>query len=632
MTKLNHISGSKHKQACNCRISCYLITLMIIFLSASGLFAQNSVKNYGLNNNNPILYPAAAKKQAINNALAAEGATTTAQDYNAPGQKTVTNIGEAAGDLQMEAVGDTFGSRITEKMKSKYLTNKEADKAPVFGENLFYSSNTLPFIPIHNPEYIISNGDMISISTWGELKVNGVFQIDSQGNILLPKIDPIHLSGVLNKKLNMVIKQAIKTEFKNNVKIYANLVTAQRIKVFVSGYVLKPGIYAGISSNSVLSFLKQAGGIILNQGSFRDIKMVRNGKTFAKVDLYDFIRNGKLPYIQLQQMDSIVVGPLKGSIEITGRVLRPARFEPDSDGKSLKKLIDIAGLKADATKILIHDDTGLTPRQYYISLNEISEYKATFGMTVTAVSDQNYNLVRAIITGAVNSPHQIIVPRGTTLQEVMEQHINIKPRASDENTRIFRKSIALKQKASIEASLDMLERDIYLTSPLTAEGATIQTVFANNVSNFVSKARQVEPKGQLIIHSPKDWKHINLEDEDVINVPYYSKTVRIDGAVVSPTALIYKPDWKLVDYIKATGGYINVADSSKIIIVSLSGAIKDNTSLAWYNFWTSVPAIEPGDYIMVLPGTSTQALTVVSAIAQVIYQVAVGARVIMPGL
>ena len=69
--------------------------------------------------------------------------------------------------------------------------------------------------------------------------------------------------------------------------------------------------------------LYRAGGV--NKiGSLRSIKVVRNGKKIADLDVYDFIMKGKLnDDVRLQDGDVVIVDPYESLVQITGKVKRP---------------------------------------------------------------------------------------------------------------------------------------------------------------------------------------------------------------------------------------------------------------------------------------------------------------------
>ncbi len=76
--------------------------------------------------------------------------------------------------------------------------------------------------------------------------------------------------------------------------VYVNLINSQPVAIFVTGFVLKPGRYAGGPTDSVLYYLDMAGGIDPERGSYRDVKILRNSKVLSALDLYPFILEGTI--------------------------------------------------------------------------------------------------------------------------------------------------------------------------------------------------------------------------------------------------------------------------------------------------------------------------------------------------
>ena len=91
------------------------------------------------------------------------------------------------------------------------------------------------------------------------------------------------------------------------------------------------------------------GGGPNQRGSLRDIKIIRNGKVFNRMDLYTYLLYGKTDEdVRLQDGDAIFV-PIRGRmVAIKGEVNAPALYELKSwDG--LQNLISLArGLKPTA--------------------------------------------------------------------------------------------------------------------------------------------------------------------------------------------------------------------------------------------------------------------------------------------
>ena len=69
---------------------------------------------------------------------------------------------------------------------------------------------------------------------------------------------------------------------------------ARTIVVNITGNVEAPGTYTISGFSSVLNALYAAGGPTDN-GSYRDISILRNGKEVISIDLYDYFVKGTYP-------------------------------------------------------------------------------------------------------------------------------------------------------------------------------------------------------------------------------------------------------------------------------------------------------------------------------------------------
>jgi len=147
-------------------------------------------------------------------------------------------------------------------------TNEVIDHQQAFGNWIFGGQFANQSFIGFNPSYEISVGDKISLKMWGGFEFVGDLVVDAQGNVFLPEVGPVAVQGVRNEDLNEVVTEAVKRVFKKNVGVYASLDGAEPVKIFVTGFVDQPGLYAGHASDSVLFFLDQAGGVDSQRGSF----------------------------------------------------------------------------------------------------------------------------------------------------------------------------------------------------------------------------------------------------------------------------------------------------------------------------------------------------------------------------
>src|SRR5690606_20277864 len=136
--------------------------------------------------------------------------------------------------------------------------------------------------------------------------------------------------------------------------VYTNLLTASPVAVFVTGGVQRPGRYAGIPSDSVLFFLDQAGGIDPDSGSYRHVKILRQGAVLEEADLYDFLLRGQLASTQFSDGDVILVERRGPVVEVQ----RPGR------APMLVELTSEQATGAEVLEIVAHDGrvNGVTVR------------------------------------------------------------------------------------------------------------------------------------------------------------------------------------------------------------------------------------------------------------------------------
>ncbi len=167
-----------------------------------------------------------------------------------------------------------------------------ADGEAMFGEQLFRPGAPQAYGAGFNPDYMLAIGDRVALRMWGSFTYEAIQPIDAQGNVFLPNVGPIHLAGVRNADLNEVVQASVRKVYRNNVGVYASLEASQPVRVYVTGFVVAPGQYAGLAAESVLGYLARAGGVDPERGSYIDVRLLRGGQQRAQFGLYDFLLRG----------------------------------------------------------------------------------------------------------------------------------------------------------------------------------------------------------------------------------------------------------------------------------------------------------------------------------------------------
>ena len=136
-----------------------------------------------------------------------------------------------------------------------------ADGEAMFGEQLFRPGAPQAYGAGFNPDYMLAIGDRVALRMWGAFTYEAIQPLDAQGNVFLPNVGPIHVAGVRNADLNEVVQASVRKVYRSNVGVYASLEASQPVRVYVTGFVVAPGQYAGLAAESVLGYLARAGGV-----------------------------------------------------------------------------------------------------------------------------------------------------------------------------------------------------------------------------------------------------------------------------------------------------------------------------------------------------------------------------------
>ncbi|AKJ26824.1 polysialic acid transporter [Caldimonas brevitalea] len=487
----------------------------------------------------------------------------------------------------------------------------------MFGSQIFTGRfGAVPFAGF-NPNYQVTTGDRISVRMWGAFSYDAVQPVDAQGNLFIPSVGPVNVQGVRNAELNQHVAVQVKRVFRATVGVYASLAAAQPVKVYVTGFVKAPGLYGGLSSDSILYYLDQAGGIDPDRGSYLEVDVLRGGQVRAKFDLYRFLLEGLIDHVQLQDGDTIVAYPRKHTVRVTGEVLNPYIFEFGKPRITGAELFALARPRPGATHLSIVRKIGAERRSEYHALAEADKVLIEDGDEVLLTSDKYPGTILVRIEGAHLGERTLVLPYGAVLKDALSR-LNPAPQANVQAIQLFRKSVAVRQKEMLETSLRGLEVYALTARSATSEEAELRSKEAGLILQFIERAKTVQFRGQVLLGEARESERTLLEDGDLIRIPEESNLVSVSGEVLFPNALVQRPGTTAKDYIRRVGGFTQTADDSKIILLGQDGVVKDADALPM-----------AGDEIIVLPKIETKRLEVTRGITQILYQIAVSAKVVL---
>ncbi|MES2654550.1 MAG: SLBB domain-containing protein [Bacteroidota bacterium] len=403
----------------------------------------------------------------------------------------------------------------------------------VFGAELFNNKNLTfePNLKIATPsDYQLGPDDELIIDIYGFSEETFNLKISPDGNIRIPYVGPVQVSG-------LTIEQARKKITQNLTKVYDRINSGETsvsitlgnirsIKVLIVGEVNLPGTYTLPSLATVFNALYASGGPNKN-GSMRNIKVVRNNKTIATLDIYDFLIKGEAKgNIRLQDQDVIKVNAYENRIELTGEVKRPGLYEVTKN-ENLNNVIGFAGGFTDnafTERIKVTRNTSKQKSVADIQKELFSMFTPKSGdvYTVDMLLDRYENRVQ--INGAVFRPGTYALDKGLTILQLIKKAEGLREDAFQTRAIIYR--------LQSDNTLTMLS---------------------------INLADAMQGKAEDIVLQRED--NIQIASKQELKESY---NVTINGLVIKPGVFPYAENMRIEDLIIAAGGFKEAASIKRI--------------------------------------------------------------------
>ena len=472
----------------------------------------------------------------------------------------------------------------------RWLEQVTGRKLKRFGSDLLLPSNrdyAVPATAAIPPDYALNVGDVVSISLNGSIEGSADFEIDRNGQINLPKIGAVRLVGTRYRDLRDRIAAAVGRQYRG-YDVSVSIKQLRGVRVYVTGFANNPGAYTVSSLSTLVNAVLAAGGPNAG-GSFRSVKLYRNGREVSDFDLYDLIRKGdKSQDPLLQNEDVLFIPPVGQQVAVVGSVNEEAIYEARA-GESIEDVLRIAGGPtnlADAERVVLYR---LRDRDsdwsHQLSRSEAAGRVAEAGDIIQILPQGS--LVRPLerqaaivrLEGEVNRPGNYYVPANTPLSTVIDMAGGLTARAYVFGTKLTRETVRAQQRESYKDALDQMEQ-VLITAPLTHDVSIPgdRTAQLASVRDFLAKLREAEPDGRLVLDLQPGTTQLPgnlvLENNDRIVVPPRIETVGVFGAVYRPASFLLSGQPKRVrDYIEQAGGTIRAADKGTIFVVRANGEV-----------------------------------------------------------
>jgi protein involved in polysaccharide export with SLBB domain len=227
----------------------------------------------------------------------------------------------------------------------KYVLQTTGQSLPLFGaeffENLTNNNGQFSRSPVSD-DYVLGAGDQLLIRVWGSTSVEATVTIDRQGAIAFPKLGTLKLAGVKAGQLDAVVKSFF-NKFYKDIEVSVSVGKLRKITVFVVGQARNPGSYSLTGQSTLTSALFASGGPNAT-GSLRNLQVMRQGKSVAEFDLYNFLGKGdKSQDIKLQDGDVVFYPKALGYMAVMGKINTASIYEVKGVNDSLEYFVTLAG-------------------------------------------------------------------------------------------------------------------------------------------------------------------------------------------------------------------------------------------------------------------------------------------------
>jgi protein involved in polysaccharide export with SLBB domain len=328
------------------------------------------------------------------------------------------------------------GSKRNQSRPQQYEPLLLAKKTPrLFGAELF-SNARLSFEPdlrMATPkDYVIGPDDQLILNIYGVNLSQQTLKVSPEGTINVKYAGIVSVGGLTIEGAASLLRSRLTRYYPSlssgQTKLELSLGNIRSIQVILIGAINRPGTYTLPSLATLFNALYVSGGPAEN-GSFRNIELIRDNKVIATADLYDFLVKGiQKGNVRLEQNDVIRVPYASLLVTLDGELNRPGIFELHPN-ETLANAIQYAGnFKSRAFRGRI---TGRRVADFERSVidvpgDSLAFFKPQNGDEFLVDSIINRYQNRVMISGAVLKPGAYALQPPMTVKDLIDKALGLK--------------------------------------------------------------------------------------------------------------------------------------------------------------------------------------------------------------
>ena len=450
----------------------------------------------------------------------------------------------------------------------------------------------------------------------GEVQQPGAYQISALGTVLTALYaaggvtDRANLRDVELRRRDSVVSSFDLYDYLLEGDTHADLrletgdvvfVGIHGPRVSVSGPVARPGIYELASGDDLRTVIDEAGGF-RPEAERRSITIQRilplnqqgpgpAPRAAVTVALRATPDSGVVPPpFALRDGDEVQVHelpPLEQSlyVGIGGMVREPGRY-PWRPDMTLRDLVALA----QGTRV------GADLREAEIARMPADRQEGQLATRFRVPMDSSYLVLRDSAGRFAGAPGPALAPAGTSPDVRLEPFDQVLILRQQEFE--YQRTVSLTGEVRFPGEYALLRKDERMSDLIGRAGGLLPTAYAAGARLFrqLENAGRVNIELQAALDRPGTGADPILQPGDSLFIPEFIATVRVQGAVNSPTSVLYRAGAGFDYYIENAGGFAHDADKGRVSVRYANG---DARTPSRFLFWRSYPEPAPGATISV---------------------------------
>ncbi len=196
-------------------------------------------------------------------------------------------------------------------------------------------------------DYILGEGDVLTISVYDQPDLQSTVRISGDGMITLPLIGQIAAAGQSVDQLGKKIESRLADGYIIDPHVNIFVEEFRSLKATILGGVNAPGLYELKGQTSLLELISKAGGLTqeaANQAIIQRDQEGHNGKKVITVKLSELMEQGQSSQnLSIANGDNIYI-PKKKVFYVTGEVKTPNSYEYEEGLTVIQALTKAGGV------------------------------------------------------------------------------------------------------------------------------------------------------------------------------------------------------------------------------------------------------------------------------------------------